>query len=206
MNIDPSGHFAFILLFAAAFIGFGLSFSISVLTQAAFNNGHVNWLNALIDGLFGAISGALAMIPGLGPVATGVINVGLTLLNGIITTSLDRGGISKLTTGDWISIVSAAALAGIVSGAARKSFFNNNGKAILQNAYKEIENINSRLSSGYYYVKRFGSKSVKSAKKQKIGTLFKLNFGKGFWRDWAISGLSYIFSNSFSKGLNDVLQ
>lgn len=47
---------------------------------------------------------------------------------------------------------------------------------------------------------------MKSAKKQKIGTLFKLNFGKGFWRDWAISGLSYIFSNSFSKGLNDVLQ
>lgn len=72
--------------------------------------------------------------------------------------------------------------------------------------YKEIENITKRLSGGYYYVKRFGSKSVKSAKKQKIGTLFKLNFGKGFWRDWAISGLSYIFSNSFSKGLNDVLQ
>lgn len=59
--------------------------------------------------------------------------------------------------------------------------------------YKEIENITTRLSGGYYYVKRMGSKSVKSAKKQKIGTLFKLNFGKGYWRDWLISGLCSIF-------------
>ena len=51
-----------------------------------------------------------------------------------------------------------------------------------------------------------GSKSVKSTKKQKIGTLFKLNFGKGYWRDWLISDLSAIFSNSFSKGLNYAMQ
>ena len=123
INIDPSGHFAFILLFAAAFVGLGVPFGLSALTQAAFNNSHVSWLNALIDGFWGAISAVLFMISGLGPVATGVINAGLTLINGIITASIDRGGIPKLTTGDWIGIVSAVALAGIISGAARNSFF-----------------------------------------------------------------------------------
>ena len=206
MNIDPSGHFAFILLFAAAFIGFGLSFSISVLTQAAFNNGHVNWLNALIDGLFGAISGALAMIPGLGPVATGVINVGLTLLNGIITTSIDRGGISKLTTGDWIGIVSAAALAGIISGAARNSFFKAGGKGMLTDAHTSaISNMNY-LSRAYSLSPKLGANVFKHVKLNVVSTINNLNFGKGYWRDWLISGLSAIFSNSFSKGLNYAMQ
>lgn len=59
--------------------------------------------------------------------------------------------------------------------------------------YKEIENITTRLSGGYYYVKRMGSKSVKSATKQILKTLHKLNFGKGYWRDWLISGLCSIF-------------
>lgn len=77
----------------------------------------------LIDGFWGAISAVLFMISGLGPVSIGVINVGLTLINGIITTSIDRGGIPILTTGDWIGIVSTATLAGIISGAARNSFF-----------------------------------------------------------------------------------
>ena len=123
MNVDSSVHFVFIILFVAVFVGVVLLFCISALTQVAFNNGHVSLLNALIDCFWRVIAAGLFKISGLGPVATGVINVGLTLINGIITTSIDRGGIPKLTTGDWIGIVSAVALAGIISGAARNSFF-----------------------------------------------------------------------------------
>ena len=178
MNVDSSVHFAFILLFAAAFVGFGLSFSISALTQAAFNNGHVSWLNALIDGFWGAISAVLFMISGLGPVATGVINVGLTLINGIITTSIDRGGIPKLTTGDWIGIVSAVALAGIISGAARNSFFKTGGKGMRTDAHKTaISNMNC-LSRAYGLSPKLSANVFKYIKLNVVSTINNLNFGK----------------------------
>ncbi len=197
MNVDSSVHFAFILLFAAAFVGFGLSFSISALTQAAFNNGHVSWLNALIDGFWGAISAVLFMISGLGPVSTGVINVGLTLINGIITTSIDRGGIPKLTTGDWIGIVSAVALAGIISGAARNSFFKTGGKGMRTDAHKTaISNMNC-LSRAYGLSPKLSANVFKYIKLNVVSTINNLNFGKRYWRDWVISGLLSIFSGSF---------
>ena len=53
---------------------------------------------------------------------------------------------------------------------------------------------------------KLGANVFKYIKLNVVSTINNLNFGKGFWRDWAISGLSSIFSNSFSKGLNDVLQ
>ena len=42
MNVDSSVHFVFIILFVAAFVGLCVSFGVSALTQAAFNNGHVS--------------------------------------------------------------------------------------------------------------------------------------------------------------------
>ena len=42
INVDSSVHFVFIILFVAAFVGLGVPFGLSALTQAAFNNGHVN--------------------------------------------------------------------------------------------------------------------------------------------------------------------
>lgn len=59
INVDPSGTFSFIILFTAALIGFVLSFTISAITQAIFNNGQIDWGIAAIDGVFGAISSAL---------------------------------------------------------------------------------------------------------------------------------------------------
>ena len=206
ISADPSGRLSFIILFAAAFIGFALSFIISVVSQAVFNNGQVNWVNALIDGAFGAVSSLLFMVPGLGPITTGIINAGLSFANGVITTSIDKGGLSELSTADWISITISAAVSGVVSGVARNKFFEGNGKVILKNSHSQVSNITKRLSSGYYYKKRMGSKSVKSATKHIVKTIQKLNFGKGFWKDWLVSGLTSIFSNSLSRGLNGVLQ
>ena len=206
ISADPSGRLSFIILFAAAFIGFALSFIISVVSQAVFNNGQVNWVNALIDGAFGAVSSLLFMVPGLGPITTGIINAGLSFANGVITTSIDKGGLSELSTADWISITISAAVSGVVSGVARNTFFEGNGKVILKNSHSQVSNITKRLSSGYYYKKRMGSKSVKSATKHIVKTIQKLNFGKGFWKDWLVSGLTSIFSNSLSRGLNGVLQ
>lgn len=50
------------------------------------------------------------------------------------------------------------------------------------------------------------STSAKSAITHIVKTVQKLNFGKGFWKDWLISGLTSVFSNSLSRGLNGVLQ
>lgn len=121
-------------------------------------------------------------------------------LNGMTTTAIERGGITELTIADWISIGISAALSGVVSGVSRNSFFKDGGKKLLEQAHKQTSNITKRLLNGYYYTKRFGAKSAKSATKQIIKTLQKLNFGKGFWKDWLISGLSSVFSNSFSRG------
>ena len=52
--------------------------------------------------------------------------------------------------------------------------------------------------------KMWGS-SAKSAVNHIVKTVQKLNFGKGFWKDWLISGLTSVFSNSLSRGLNAVL-
>ena len=206
ISADPSGRLSFIILFAAAFIGFALSFIISVVSQAVFNNGQVNWVNALIDGAFGAVSSLLFMVPGLGPITTGIINAGLSFANGVITTSIDKGGLSELSTADWISLTISAAVSGVASGVARNDFFKAGGRKMLKNSHSQVSNITKRLSSGYYYKKRMGSKSVKSATKHIVKTVQKLNFGKGFWKDWLVSGLSSIFSNSLSRGLNGVLQ
>lgn len=53
---------------------------------------------------------------------------------------------------------------------------------------------------------KLGANVFKHVKLNVVSTINNLNFGKGYWRDWLISDLSAIFSNSFSKGLNYAMQ
>lgn len=200
MNVDPNGQ-AFFLFLIAALIGFAVSFAVSAGTQAAFNGGQINWGTALIDGLFGAISGALWMVPGLGPIATGLINAGLTAVNGVITTGIENDW--QFTTTDFVTIGISALVSGLVSGVARGQFISDGGRKILEDTHKFVGTVSKRIVTGYYNngVDIF-SKSFKSAFGQMWDQVMGLNFGEGFWKDWLITLLQSISSTSFSRGLN----
>lgn len=126
MYVDPTGH-AFLVFLAAAVIGFAVSFAASAATQA-FSGEEINWGIAAIDGAFGAVSGALSMVPGIGPFFTGVINAGLTAINGVITTGIENDW--QFTTGDYVSIGISSAFSGLMSGLARNKFFKQNGTVL----------------------------------------------------------------------------
>ena len=203
MYVDPTGE-AFLLFLVAALIGGIVSFAASAATQAIFNDGHVNWGVAAIDGLFGAIAGALWMVPGLGPVATGFINAGLTAVNGIITTGIENDW--QYTWKDVITIASSATLSGLVSGYARNVFFANRGYELLTKSHKLVGTISQRIVSSYYNndASKIFSTSLRSAASQMFKNLFKVNFGKGFYKDWIITGLQSVFNISFSRGVNSL--
>ena len=199
MYVDPTGE-AFFVFLIAALVGFAVSTAVSAVTQAAFNGGQVNWGTALIDGLFGAISGALWMVPGLGAMATGLINAGLTAVNGLITTGIENNW--QFSAMDIVSIGISAFVSGAVSGATRKQFLKA-GQQILKDTHELAGAVSKRIVTGYYNdgINIF-SKSLKSAFGQMWEHVMGLNFGKGFWKDWLITLLQSISSASFLRGLN----
>ena len=199
MNVDPTGH-AFLVFLIAALIGFTISYASSVVSQLA-TSGSVNWTTAAIDGVFGAVSGALAMVPGLGVVATGLINAGLTAVNSFITTGIENDW--QFSGWDFVTIAASAVLSGVASGIARNAFLKNGGREILKDTHKFVGKISGRIVSGFYNNgKDVISRSLKSAAGQMFKQLIDLNFTKDVWKDWLIAGLQALFSSSLSSGLN----
>lgn len=200
MYVDPTGE-AFFVFLIAALVGFAVSTAVSAVTQAAFNGGQVNWGTALIDGLFGAISGALWMVPGLGAMATGLINAGLTAVNGVITTGIENNW--QFSAMDIVSIGISAFVSGAVSGVTRGRFISAGGRQVLNKSHKLVGTVSKRIVTGYYNdgINIF-SKSLKSAFGQMWEHVMGLNLGKGFWKDWLITLLQSISSASFLRGLN----
>ena len=199
MNVDPTGH-AFLVFLIAALIGFTISYASSVVSQLA-TSGSVNWTTAAIDGVFGAVSGALAMVPGLGVIATGLINAGLTAVNSFITTGIENDW--QFSGWDFVTIAASAVLSGVVSGVARNAFLKNGGREILKDTHKFVGKISGRIVSGFYNNgKDVISRSLKSAAGQMFKQLIDLNLTKDVWKDWLIAGLQALFSSSLSSGLN----
>ena len=199
MNVDPTGH-AFLVFLIAALIGFTISYASSVVSQLA-TSGSVNWTTAAIDGVFGAVSGALAMVPGLGVIATGLINAGLTAVNSFITTGIENDW--QFSGWDFVTIAASAVLSGVASGIARSKFFIADGQKILTDTHKFVGKISGRIASGFYNNgKDVISRSLKSAAGQMFKQLIDLNFANDVWKDWLIAGLQALFSSSLSKGLN----
>ena len=114
MYSDPEGQL-FSMLLIGALIGFAVNFAISATTQLL-TEGEVNWGTAVIDGAFGAVSGALA-VTGIGAVATGVINGALSLVNSTITTGIENNWSFSATDAVFIGLSSLAS--GIISGITR---------------------------------------------------------------------------------------
>ena len=203
MNVDPSGH-AFLVFLFAALIGFAVSFVSSAVSQAVFNDGQINWGIAAIDGLFGAISGALWMVPGLGPVATGLINFGLTAFNGVITTGIENGW--KFSLADGLTIAASSIMSGIFSGVTRSQFFRHQGKEILTRTHTFVKTVTRRIVTGYYNNSMdIFSSSYRSAFSQMMKKLFELNLGDGYYKDWIATMLQSVFSTSFANALRGIM-
>ena len=200
MYVDPTGH-AFLVFLAAAVIGFAVSFATSVFVQAHVNDGNVNWGMAAIDGAFGAVSGALSMVPGLGALATGLINAGLTAANGLITTGIENDW--QYTVGDFISIGISSGLSGIFSGLSRMKFLKDGGKKVLTDTHKFVGTVSERMVNGYYNngVDVF-SGSFKSAAGQMFKRVASLNFGEGFYMDWMLTYWSAMISTAIARGIS----
>ena len=200
MNVDPTGR-AFLTFVIAALVGVAVSFGISAISQSVSDDGNVNWGEATIDGAFGAASGALAMVPGIGAVAMGFLNAGLTALNGVINTTIEKGRNIDLI--DGISIAASSLLSGLVGGFARHSFIKSGGREILTEAHNFIGTISKRIVTGVYNngVDIF-SKSFKSAVRQMFGRIAQLN--QGFYNDALMGMAQAIFSISFFKGLKNL--
>lgn len=155
----------------------------------------------MIDGLFGAVSGALWMVPGLGAVATGVINAGLTAVNGVITTGIENDW--NYSWQDFAVIAFSSLVSGVISGATRNTFLKANGRQILNKTHKFIGTVSQRIITGQYNDGvNIISKSLKSAFGQMWRKAIDINFGKGFYKGWLITLLQSISSASFSRGLN----
>ena len=198
--VDPDGH-AVLIFLAAAIFGFTVSFTSSAITQAIFTGGQVNWGIAAIDGLFGAVSGLLTVVPGLGAVATGFINAGLTALNGVITTGIENDWQYSLQ--DGITIAISSIMSGVGSGITRNRLIKNGGFKVLTDTHKFVGTVSKRIVTGYYN-NGFDifSKSFRSAAKQMFGKIMSLNFGPGFYKDWLSTLSLTMFSTSFLRGLD----
>ncbi len=205
MYVDPTGT-AFLLFLFAAIVGFAVGFAGSAIVQATTNEGEVNWATAAIDGAFSAISSVVFMIPGVGPLLSGVINAGLTAVNMIITTGIENNW--QYSTSDWITISISSILSGFVSGFTRYSFFNQGGKAILNNAHKTISTVWNRLNSDYYFKSsiKATNKALKSAWKFLWQNIKDINFDKNTYVDWFISFLQLEFAVTLGKGLKGLIK
>ena len=175
MFVDYEGNFIFSTLLIGAIVGFGVQFISSVISQKI-AEGEIDWTAALIDGAFGAAAGMVGAT-GLGAIATGVINAGLSLTNGFITTGIETGW--EFSNAEIIGIVGSSAFAGITSGIGKHFAVNK-----IRDANSFSKKIRGRISSGFYNKKGHVAKSVASASRAANSKILSVHFGKRFYLDY----------------------
>ena len=146
METDPHGTIVLSAIIWGFIIGFAMSFTVSAVSQAIENDGEVNWDIAIVDGLFGGLSGALAAT-GLGSFATGVIDAGLDFVNGVITTGIENDW--KISGQDIINIMYQTASSTILSVGLGK-FGPDLDRAVLKSSNIAVQGINNKIIKGVY--------------------------------------------------------
>ena len=184
--VDPTGHIIISFLLAGAIVGFTVSFTSSVVSQAIMNNGQIDWGIAAIDGLFGAVSGALSTI-GLNTFVGVILDVGLTFANEMIVAGMQNDW--QYQTSDYLNIFISSIFDGAASYFFAKNQIGFRDSLEFINADKALSNFRSRLSRNVYRkaTQVATNKAVKSASKYVNRLIIK-----SFASDYAI--LSYIFT------------
>ena len=165
--VDPTGRIIISFLLAGAIVGFTVSFTSSAVSQAIMNNGQVDWGIATIDGLFGAVSGALATIT-INPFIGAVLDAGLAFANEIIVTGVQNDWqYSKQDM--WSAIISSLVTLTVSYRISNtKIGFSDSFEFI--NAKVAINKFNSKIARNAY---KYGAKSIKTASKHVNNLILK---------------------------------
>ncbi|MBR7176710.1 MAG: RHS repeat-associated core domain-containing protein [Clostridia bacterium] len=145
MNVDPEGHIALSIILIAAAIGFAVSFGTSIVDQLITTQ-EVNWGMALVDGLFGAIDGALATL-GLGWGLSLLIDTALTFSNELISTVIRNKG--NISTADWGSIVYSTAISMLFSAIPSRMDIGFDGKE-MRSLLQRFDEVDDIIKKGVY--------------------------------------------------------
>lgn len=167
-----------------------MQFVSSVATQAIFD-GEVDWDSAFIDGAFGAVSGMLSAT-GLGAVATGFINTGLSFANDMITTGISNGW--EYSAGEIVGIAASSIVSGIAGGKGK-----HDDLLKIRRANSLAKKVRGRISSGYYNRKGHAASSIRSATKAANRLTLSVIFEKGFYKDYAYTFLQTSLSGAYQK-------
>lgn len=127
---------------------------------------------------------------GLGAVATGFINTGLSFANGMITTGISNGW--EYSAGEIVGIAAFSIVSGVISGSART-------KATLKDineANSFAKKIRGRISSGYYNRKGHATSSIRSATRAANKKTLSIHFGEEAYKEYGKA-----FGLTFFNGL-----
>ena len=141
METDPHGTIVLSTLFWGFVIGFILSFTVSAVSQAVNNEGEVNWGVALVEGLFGGLSGALAA-SGFGGVAAGFIDFGLDVACSAITTGMENDW--KYGAEQWAEIGISAGFSLLSIGISKKFQLGFDANHV-KKANAAVKNVNKNM-------------------------------------------------------------
>lgn len=160
METDPHGTIVLSAIIWGFIIGFVMSFTVSAVSQAVNNEGEVNWGVAVVEGLFGGLSGALAAT-GLGAGATWAIDTALDFTCNIITTSIEKNG--KLDGYDLSMIFLTTSISAFSSAVIGK-FGPDIDRNVIKDANQQVRNINKKLIGNGYATTKAMNNAIKSAK------------------------------------------
>ena len=167
MNVDPEGHVALSIILIAAAIGFAVSFGTSIVDQLITMQ-EVNWGMALVDGLFGAIDGALATL-GLGWGVSLLIDTALNFSNALIVELIESKG--HLSREDWSAIMISTALSTLVSASSSLCEIGFDNKHV-DKLLKEFDEVDAIIKKGSYrsFNDEVSTKARRKLLKKKIFT------------------------------------
>lgn len=126
---------------------------------------------------------------GLGAVATGFINTGLSFANGMITTGISNGW--EYSAGEIVGIAASSIVSGVISGGAKTDLRLQK----IRKANSFAKKIRGRISSGYYNRKGHAASSIRSATKAANRLTLSVIFEKGFYKDYL-----YTFGQTLANG------
>ena len=129
---------------------------------------------------------------GLGAIATGFINTGLSFANGMITTGISNGW--EYSAGEIVGIAASSIVSGILGGKAK-----HDDLLKIRGANSFAKKIRGRISSGYYDRKGHASSSIRSATRAANKKTLSVHFDKGFYKDYAYTFLQTSISGAYQK-------